>query len=66
MSIKYCSSVICVKDVQKSRQFYESLLEQKVELDHGECVAFAGGFSLWLADHASRILFRREGLIVPA
>ncbi len=63
MSIKYCSSVICVKEMQKSRQFYEGLLGQKVELDHGECVGFIGGFSLWQEDHASRILFGRDGAI---
>jgi len=52
--------------MNRSRQFYEGLLEQKVELDHGECVAFAGGFSLWQADHASRILFGRAGTIAMA
>lgn len=65
MPVRYHSSVICVSDMKRSRQFYEGLLGQKVELDHGECVAFAGGFSLWLADHASRILFGREGAIAP-
>lgn len=57
MNIKYRSAVILVKDIKTTRKFYEDLLEQKVTLDHGECVDFIGGFSIWQIDHANNIMF---------
>ncbi|MGE5415430.1 MAG: VOC family protein [Acidobacteriota bacterium] len=57
MSIKLSSSVLLVEDVDKSRQFYETLLEQVVELDHGECVVFLGGFAIWDRDYANNLIF---------
>lgn len=58
MSINYISSVIFVKDVKSSRQFYEKTLGQEVELDHGECVVFKGGFSIWLKEYAHNLIFK--------
>jgi len=31
-------------------------LNQKVELDHGECIGFVGGFALWQRDYACKIM----------
>jgi catechol 2,3-dioxygenase-like lactoylglutathione lyase family enzyme len=59
MSIKFQSSVIFVKDIKASRHFYEELLGQEVLMDHGENVAFTGGFAIHLAEHAHQIIFGR-------
>lgn len=56
MEIKFSSSVLLVKDVKSSRGFYEELLEQEIQLDHGECVVFCGGFSIWEKEHAQSIM----------
>lgn len=51
MEIKYICPLIAVKDVKKSREFYENVLKQEVEIDHGENVAFKGGFALHDVNH---------------
>jgi catechol 2,3-dioxygenase-like lactoylglutathione lyase family enzyme len=57
MIIKYESAVIMVKDVGVSRQFYEEVLGQEVDLDFGPNVSFAGGrFAIWQVDHAHEIV----------
>lgn len=61
MSIKYESSVIFVKDIERSRRFYEDLLDQKVMMDHGPNVVYEGGFAIWQADHACEIIFGKTG-----
>jgi catechol 2,3-dioxygenase-like lactoylglutathione lyase family enzyme len=57
MSIKYQSSVIFVKDIKASRQFYEELLDQQVEMDFGPNVGFVGGFAIWQVEHAYQTIF---------
>lgn len=59
MNIKFLSSVIFVQDVNVSRHFYETLLNQEVEIDHGPNVAFKAGFALWQVDHAFQMIFER-------
>lgn len=51
MEIKYICPLITVKDIKKSREFYENVLKQEVELDHGENVAFKGGFAIHDIEH---------------
>ncbi len=58
MSINFVSSVIFVKDAAVSRKFYEGALGQEVDLDHGECVVFKAGFSIWLKDYAHNLIFK--------
>ena len=60
MKIKYDSSVLFVADIQKSRAFYEAILEQKVVADFGENVAFEGGFSIFHRPYAHQVIFGRE------
>ena len=60
MSVEFRSSVIFVRDVDASREFYERLLGQTVVMDHGPNVAFEGGLSIWRVDHAFGIIFDRE------
>ena len=57
MDIKFLSSVIFVRDIQISRNFYETLLNQKVAMDHGLNVGFEAGFALWQVEHAHQIMF---------
>jgi catechol 2,3-dioxygenase-like lactoylglutathione lyase family enzyme len=59
MGIRFQSSVTFVKDIKASRRFYEELLGQEVLMDHGENVAFTGGFAIHLAEHAHQIIFER-------
>lgn len=51
MEIKYICPLITVKNVNKSREFYENVLKQEVDIDHGENVTFKGGFALHDARH---------------
>lgn len=44
--MKFTGSLVVVKDIEKSKRFYESVLKIKKTMDFGENVAYAGGFSL--------------------
>lgn len=57
MLIQCQPPVIFVKDIAASRRFYEGLLEQKVAMDMGINLSFAGGFALWQVDHAYQMIF---------
>ena len=57
MDIKFEGSVIFVRDITSSRQFYEDLLGQEVEMDFGPNVGFKGGFALWQVDHAFEMIY---------
>lgn len=56
MTIKFCSSVLLVNNIKASREFYEDILNQTVEIDHGECIGFVDGFSIWQIEHAYKIM----------
>lgn len=44
--MKFGGILLIVKDTNKSKKFYEDILEQKVTLDLGEHVSFENGFGL--------------------
>ncbi|HBB30071.1 MAG TPA: glyoxalase [Clostridiales bacterium] len=44
--MQYGGSLLAVKDVNASKEFYVSVLEQKIIFDMGEHVTFKGGFSI--------------------
>ena len=56
MKIKYIYPLITVQDIEKSRKFYEEVLNQDVELDHGANVSFKGGFAIHDAEHYQELL----------
>ncbi|MGE4293110.1 MAG: VOC family protein [Desulfovibrio sp.] len=56
MPITFEGPAVLVRDLVASRAFYERLLGQEVLGDHGPHVAYKGGFSLWLAEHACPLL----------
>ncbi|MBI9052984.1 MAG: hypothetical protein JEY96_04155 [Bacteroidales bacterium] len=47
MSIKFHSSVLFVKNIEVSKHFYCSILNQEIETDFGNNISFKGGLSLW-------------------
>jgi catechol 2,3-dioxygenase-like lactoylglutathione lyase family enzyme len=56
MTVKFCSSVLLVNNIKASREFYEGILNQTVEIDHGECIGFVGGFAIWQIERAYQIM----------
>jgi len=48
--MRYCGTLVAVKDMAVSRKFYEELLGLKVAADYGANVAFRGGVSLQTVD----------------
>lgn len=52
----YHSSVFFVSDVNKSKQFYTTILGQKIEMDFGKCVGFNSRFSIWQRDYAHKMI----------
>lgn len=56
MKIKYICPLITVQDIDKSRKFYEDVLKQEVEMDHGANVAFKDGFAIHNAEHYKELL----------
>ncbi len=53
MSATFQSTVLFVRDVQVSRQFYEGLLGMQVRMDFGLNVGYAGGLAIWDAEYAT-------------
>jgi catechol 2,3-dioxygenase-like lactoylglutathione lyase family enzyme len=56
MKVKYICSLISVQNIEKSRKFYEDILKQEVEIDHGANVSFKGGFAIHDAEHYQELL----------
>lgn len=47
MTLKFHSTVLFVKDIELSKNFYCSILNQEIETDFGNNIALKGGLSLW-------------------
>lgn len=60
------SAVLFVRDMPAARRFYEDLLAQKVELDVGANVGYAGGLALWQEESAAHHIHGRSGEAVSA
>ena len=45
--MKFHSSVIFVNDIEKSKDFFIRILNQKIEHDFGKNVIFKGGLTIW-------------------
>jgi catechol 2,3-dioxygenase-like lactoylglutathione lyase family enzyme len=58
--MKFICALITVSDIQRSRTFYEGLLEQKVKMDFGENVTFHGDFAIHLKDHYKGLIGEHE------
>ena len=54
------SVVLLVKDVEKSKYFYNSVLGQKIVMDFGKNVGFKGGLAIWERDYALNLIFQKK------
>ena len=57
MGITYQSAVLFVEDIARSRQFYEGVLGQTVDMDFGPNVGYKGGFAIWQIDAVNQVIF---------
>ncbi|GGL64997.1 VOC family protein [Sporolactobacillus putidus] len=57
--MKFMCSLITVEDINRSRAFYEKLLQQKVKYDFGENILFESGFAIHLKSHFSNLIDNR-------
>jgi len=55
----YAGVLITVKDIQKSRYLYETVLGQEVADDYGANIPFKAGFCLHQADHFQKLIKNR-------
>ena len=46
-----------VKNIKKSKTFYEKILKQEVLVDFGRYIGFVGNFGLWQEDFAIKSIF---------
>lgn len=54
---KYLNAVLFVSNVEASKQFYTTVLKQKITLDLGVNVAFENGLAIWEKNYAHTMLF---------
>ncbi len=54
--MKFICPLIVVDDIEISRSFYETVLDQKVKYDFGENVTFEGDFAIHLKSHFSELI----------
>ena len=55
MAFTYSGVVLFVADIKRATVFYQDSLGQEILFDHGPCVAFKSGFSLWERDRAAEV-----------
>ena len=56
----YRSVVLLVNDIEKSKNFYNVILGQKIVMDFGRNVGFEGGLAIWEKDYALNLIFQEE------
>ena len=56
----YQSVVLLVKDIEKSKNFYETVLGQRIVMDFGRNVGFEGGFAIWEKEYALNLIFEES------
>ena len=62
--MKFISTLIVVNNMETSRNFYENILNQKVQFDFGENVSFEGGFAIHLKPHFADLININENDII--
>ncbi len=63
---RYQAAVFFVKDIAKSKHFYNQVLGQKIVADFGRNVGFEGGLSIWEKDYALQVIFADKAKQVTA
>ncbi len=61
MKIKHVSTIVFVRDVQRSTAFYHDVLGQRVTQDHGTVVMFEHGFEIHDAVNLLEKTYKRPG-----
>lgn len=56
----YHSVVLLVKNIEKSKNFYNSVLGQEIVMDFGRNVGFKGGLSIWEREYALNLIFQEK------
>ena len=54
--MKFICPLIVVEDIEKSRRFYETVLNQTIQADYGENVFFKGGFAIHQKKHFQSLI----------
>lgn len=54
--MRFVCPLIVVNDIRVSLEFYEKVLEQRVQFDFGENVEFEGGFAIHQKSHFSGLI----------
>lgn len=62
--MRFICPLIVVNNIRISRDFYENVLNQKVQFDFGENVSFEGGFAIHLKSHFSDLISKNENNIL--
>jgi predicted enzyme related to lactoylglutathione lyase len=57
---KFVCPLLVVADMQRARNFYEAVLDQKVIIDFGENITFEGDFALHLQSHFGQLIDGKE------
>ncbi|MDP1551513.1 MAG: hypothetical protein Q8M06_00670 [Methanobacteriaceae archaeon] len=58
MGVRYVCSLFTVRDLQKSKKFYQDVLSQEIEIDLGENISFKGGFAIHDREHFKGIIIK--------
>jgi len=58
--MKFICALITVSDIERSRNFYENLLNQKVKYNFGANITFHGDFSIHLKSHFQALIDNKE------
>ena len=58
--MKFICALITVNDMERSRHFYEQLLEQEIKYDFGENITFHGDFAIHLRSHFQELIDNKE------
>ncbi len=60
--LKFKCSLLVVKDMERSKKFYEDVLGQKITMDFGENVVFEESFSLQTEDSWKRFIGEEQSI----
>jgi catechol 2,3-dioxygenase-like lactoylglutathione lyase family enzyme len=58
--MKFICSLVTVNDINRSRNFYETILNQKVKFDFGQNVTFHGDFAIHEKSHFKTLIDNSE------
>ncbi len=58
--MKFICALITVDDIERSKAFYQNVLNQKIKFDYGENVFFEGSFAIHLKSHFQNLIDGKE------